>query len=92
MMTQEILTIINTNKLEVYNIEKSFYVVTGICTDCNYWRSAPTYHSDDIITDLEIWRNIYNSLRFKQAPLYILNKVVYVKGFPLNKNNVYRFK
>lgn len=90
MITQEILTIINTNKLEIYNVGKSFYVLAG--NGWNGWRSAPTYHSEDIITDLEIWRNIYNSLRFKQAPLYILNKVIYVKGFPLNKNNVYRFK
>lgn len=90
MMTQEILTIINTDKLKIFNMGRSFYILTGSSYDG--WRSAPTYHSENIITDLEIWRNIYNSLRFKQAPLYILNKVIYVKGFPLNKNNVYRFK
>lgn len=90
MMTQKILGIINTNKLEVISIGNSFYILAG--NNFDYWRSAPTYYNENIISDLEIWRNIYNSLRFKQAPLYIQNKVVYVKGFPLNKNNVYRFK
>lgn len=92
MITQTILNIIDTNNLEVIKIKKCFYIVTRGNSPNSGWRSAPTYCVNNIISDIEIWKNIYISLKFNQAPLYIDNKVIYIKGFPLNTNTKYKLK